>query len=896
MPFDSPTSPTRLPGLFSLSLLAAALFFSTTPLPAQAPEEISLEVIIDESAAGEQQDARAGLVSSLDQVPDEFWTHASYGDVILENGQAQLVLGGIPEDSRRQNISRQGNVIDLFSRPSSREGFQLIQPITQTDRRSVLVTEIDWVEDGEAGSATVTTFGEDTARPGVVVDTAYHLERGAPGALVTTTVTNNSDETVEIPILGDYILWGAMRPFAPGPGWNAANQNMTGIEYISALYGDSHVMIAPREGLFDVMGRGTHAIAVHGRDITLEPGESRGYERWFLTADGDPGRLYSHVIERSHPDNFGYMVGQVNERVRLPDGTHQVTRPVAGAEMRILAAVRRDLPEGYFGRPYVYTMTDDDGRFQISLPAGDYTVSAATPGRPFEVSTDVIRIQPNRVSAVDHVVPEAAGLVYEIVDAETGEPLAGKISFLPLRGSSTPNLGPAGALESANTVYSLTGRGFVEVPEGNYRVVASHGVEYHTDEKRVRISHFNQEMLRFELRRAFDTTGWISADLGVLTDASPTSRISAEDRVVTAIAEGLDWIVTADAGTATNLQPIIERLGKEAKLRATPGMRLVGTAGAAIGDYTIFPADACSGLDHEAILAANTPGEAIDILRSLCPTSVLLLNRAVFPTQGALTILGYDFAGNTWPEEPIYLDVDGIQVWEGKRQGIVTRSLDVHRELLAQGNRATPFGNSLSPGTQNQEAGYPRVYLPSETKDPRRLDIDALSAAFREGRAMITNGPFIDARINGRPMGSQVTETGGHIEMELAVHTPNWANVSSITVNVNGSFARKFIQPAGSYDREKGQVFPNPEKPEEGTFTIPLRRDAIVQVIVEGDPQLDQDPVNPHSIPSRDPSTPQGQYTLAISAPFFIDADGDGAITIDSRRVREPQTEHIPAF
>lgn len=875
----------------------AALALQATPLPAQeAPEEIIMEVIGVDPGEEFRMPAKAMIIESEESIPTDFWAHGSYHDISLSNGLASMIFGSIPEDRRDFNPSRQGNVIDLFANPSSEEGFQLFQPITQTGSRSILVTDIDIQHIEEEGAAIITTLGEDTQRPGLMVDTNYTMRPGYHGALVTTTLTNTTDEEIQLPILGDYILWGVMRPFAPGPGWNLPGREANQVEFAMARYSDAYMLVAPKEGLMNITSPGAHSTIVYKEDITLTPGESTSYERWLLVGDRDPGRLYSFVFEQRGSESFGYVAGQVNERTRLPDGTFQVTRAVPNAEIRIVTAVRNDLPNQNIGRPYIYTLSDENGNYQISLPPGDYTLSVASPGRPFELSRDVVRVRANRINGVDHVVPISATLTYEIVDAETGNHLPGKISFLPLRGTTQPFFGGRGSLESANTIYTRDGRGSIEVPAGNFRVIASHGVEYHSEEKRITTEFFEDQTVRFELRRAYKTDGWISADLGVLTAAATHSRISDEDRIITALAEGVDWFVTADPGVATDLQPTIRRMGLTDKVRATPGLRVVGTANSHIGDFTMVPADRCTSNDLvDQVRGAAGPLEAIETLRALCPTALLLLNRPVYPGQGVMTLLGYDFSTHTWPNETIYLDVDGFQVWEGKRQNATNRTLDVMLELAAQGTRATPIANSLSSGTYNHEIGYPRVYIPSSTQNPANLDIDELITNVREGRVLITNGPFIDLKVNGRPMGSQVTAEDGHVEVDLAVFTPNWANVSSITINLNGSFARKFLQPAGSYDREKGQVFPSPDKPEEGKFRLRVSRDSILQVIVEGDATLNQDPVNPYFVPTRDPNVPQGQYSLAISAPIFVDADGDGVIDIESR-VKRVIDETAPPF
>lgn len=882
--------------LLALTPLLAALvpFAGAQPAP-EAPPETTLQ-IINISAAGPLPPATITTVTDFAQLPDDFWTHGTYHDTLLSNSLAGFVFGAIAPAGEEPNIHRQGNLLDVFASPASTEAVQLIAPVTRLDSRTILVTEIEPAPTSNEGAAALRALGRDTVLTDLLVDTRYELQRDHPGLLATTTVTNSGAAPITVPVLGDYVLTGGYRLFVPGYGVISQVRDMDKVEFLLASFLYSNLLIAPQQGRFDIAAVPGAIVLAHARNVRLEPGQSRSFSRWILVADFDPGTPFSHVLEQRGREAFGYIAGQVNERLRLPDGTVQDSRPIPGAEVRVSFVSRSDVPQNFFGRPYVMTRTDRNGRYQLALPPGEYTVAAAAPARLFEPSNLAIRVRPSQVSAVDHAVSRASGVAFEIIEAGTGRALPGKLSFLPLRGSNQPDFGPPGALASSNTVYTHTGKGFIEVPSGNYRVVASHGNEYHMAEQRLRVDNLDTKTLRFELRRAFEPKGWISADLGVLTNASSHSRITPEDRVVTAVAEGIQWLVTADTnGRPTDLNAAAASLGLADRLRTTGGLRFIGDANRAVGDFTLIPADACATANFAAARAAKSPTELVSILRALCPSSLLLANRPIFPTQGALTILGYDPNTGVLPPNAPALDVDGFQILEGKRQALFDQSLEAYFQLLANGVRTTPFANSMSAGSFNEEPGYPRIYLPSADRDPARLDIPALMRAFREGRVQITNGPFIDLSVNGQPMGSIVTDTDGFVDVDLKVFAPNWANVSSITINLNGRFVRKFLLPAGSVDAEAGQIYPTPRTPEDGRFRLNVPEDSILHVLVEGDPALNQDPVNPSLFPTNDPSVPQGQRTMALSAPILIDANGDGRVTPKLERVGNKQPAEFVA-
>ena len=891
----------KIPNILLATLIAAVLLPAYL-LKAEAPPEVRLEVIRTAPLERTADPSRVHLLEDLQEIPNTYWAHGTYGDVILRNDLAALVFGAIPGEGEPPNQMRQGSILDIFTSPSAPENFHLVQPTTRHDGqgRTVLATAIDYWEDEEEGVAYVAVFGEDMNLDGLDVDTTYKMRRSWPGARATTTVTNNSSEEMTLPVLGDYVGWGAMGVFMAGSGWANRAGLLTDAEFVFGRLYDSHIMFAPLEGLMDVQHQVRHSILVYDRDVTLAPGESVEYERWILTAQRDPGRLFSFVNERKDREKRGIMAGRVQERVKLDDGRMQDAGVVPNSEVRISVIRRPDLPREYVNRPYIYTMTDDNGNFQITLPPGEYTASPAHPARLFSPSSTAIRIRGGEVTAVDHGVSAANTFVFEVVDAETGKPMPAKLTFEPLRDTPEPDLGPPGSLRSYNVVYSRTGSGLVELAPGNYRVIASHGNEYHMEERRVRVQSVRAEKTRFEMRRAFEPEGWIPADIAVMTEASPHSRITPEDRVVTALAEGLKWIVTADANQVTDLQPVVERMGFAERLLASPGFRLTSTVHRNTGEYVFFPLELCdnpSGLDFDGVKEASTPAEAMERLRAVCADAVLTAGRPVFPQVGMLTLQGYDYRTGVFPEGEIIADVDAFQIWEGKRQAVIPQSLDAYYSLLALGHRVAPVAYSLSAGTFNEEPGYPRLYVPSETRDPHDLNPAQLAASIKEGRAMITNGPFIHLSVNGEPMGSTVTAENGYVEVELAVYTPNWANVSDITVNLNGQFVRKFIIPAGAVDKERGRVYPTSDDREVERFRLSVREDSVLTVVVEGDPALPQDPVNPFMLLTEDLQPARGQRTFAISAPVMIDADGSG--TVDLRLpdpAEEAPEEYVPPF
>lgn len=882
MPRDTALRAKRIFPL--LMTLTAAIAFAQE----QAPPEIKLQIVERPNPVRSAEPARASEVSDFSQLPDDFWSHGAYGDSLLRNDFAGFIFGAVAQPGSPSTPQRTGSILDIFPSTSDPETFHYMQPTLAADNGglSVMSTSIERRTNADDGSASVFVLGSDQRLEKVAVDTTYRMERGWPGVLASTKVTNDGDKAVTIPVLADHIAWGAMMPFASGSGFSARPGIVPDCEFVFGRQFDAYVLIRPESGLFEFRNEGTHTLAVYAKDVTLNPGESREYRRWIVTGTDDPSKLFSFTQEQRGRENYGILAGRIHERSVLDDGREVETGIVANADVRIQTVRRPDLPVEYTGRPYLFARTDANGNFQISIPPGEYVVYAWTSTRESRPSNIAIKVEGGgRISATDLPVSRPSGLVYEIVDAETGRPVPGKLSFMPLRGTGDVDLGPPGAQTSGSATYSVTGRGSVELPPGDYRVVASRGNEFHSTERRVRIELKQAQTARFEMRRAFDTKGWIAADIGVMTNNSPHSRTSPRTRVVTGLAEGLDWMVTSDLDTITDLRPAARELGVEGRIALSQGIRISSDASANRGEYLLFPIEICgagANLSLDRVKAAKTPADTIAALRALCPQGVLVASRPIFPFIGSLTAVGYDFTTGRFKDDNVTLPVDAVQVWEGKRQNIIEQSLVAYYNLLAMGNRVAPVGNSLSSGTFNDEVGYPRLYIASSTDAPDQLEPAALSRAIKEGRVVITNGPFMRLTANGSEIGSTITDTDGTVDLKLEVFSPNWASVSDISVNVNGAFSRKFILPAGSVDPEAGQVFPSSrEDDEKGRIKLAITKDSVINVVVTGDPGLLQDPVNPLSIPTNDPSVPRGQISWAISGPIYVDADGDGVVKLD---------------
>ena len=176
-----------------------------------------------------------------------------------------------------------------------------------------------------------------------------------------------------------------------------------------------------------------------------------------------------------------------------------------------------------------------------------------------------------------------------------------------------------------------------------------------------------------------------------------------------------------------------------------------------------------------------------------------------------------------------------------------------------------------------------------------KIRCDALQARHN----IISNGPFINMRINGEPIGSQL-EASGSVEIAVEVAAADWVGADRLRLVANGEVIRG-IDPAQSEDYwgwlpieldDRGRF--------ERTFTVELARDTWVVLEVESSKSMFP-VISPQDIPPFNFSDVVGSlagafgfgggvpglavdYVFPLTAfaftnPIWVVTDGDGEFT-----------------
>lgn len=487
-----------------------------------------------------------------------------------------------------------------------------------------------------------------------------------------------------------------------------------------------------------------------------------------------------------------------------------------------------------------YIDVDADGTFSGELPAGNLFLVA-------EVK-NVGRSQP--MAAADNAtltIPAPVKIDFSIEDADTSMPMPGTLlvmgdhpAFPDTRLFETYDRAP-GVVTMLHAIRGTTvdlGDGVdpaIYVPaNGTYRVYASRGTEWSVASQPV--SGSANVDLTFTLKRVVPTPGYLASDWHVHQVGSPDSPVLDDDRVKSAVANGVEMFAATDHDFVADIQPVVEQLGLTRLLRVVSGIEVTPFA---YGHYNAWPLppDATSAnkgaIDWArgaALGFAMTPGEIYDAMRARGAQMVQVNHprgsgftefQAAFTRANvkydfdAHTIFGdYENAStpNDWlrlPGESLWSDrFNGLEVWNGFSVGdsnsdgvrevkSLDRVMADWLSMLSLGFYVTPAGNSDTHTIIADPAGMPRTYVRVPDDSPDALAspaiVDAVLATQTGANStprdvVVTNGPFIDVKVAGAPvLGRFVTSMNQPVTLDVTVYSAEWAKFDTIEVFANST-------------------------------------------------------------------------------------------------------------
>lgn len=459
----------------------------------------------------------------------------------------------------------------------------------------------------------------------------------------------------------------------------------------------------------------------------------------------------------------------------------------------------------------------------IELPVGCLQVRLASPGHtpgPWLPAAQASR------RALRGVAP-ARGLVrFEVTD-EAGRPLPARVFAQGLGATADPDFGESDVpLATQHAVYLPPGGAVHPYPLGRYRLTLERGFEYERHEEEVQVRSEATVTVKARLRRVVDTRGFLAADLHLHAAPSSDAPMSLEDRVRSLAAVGVEVGVATDHNQVTDYAPAIRAAGLEDFVASVVGEE-VTTNGHRLGHWNIFPV----APDSEPLRYKDTTIPAMlataRARKPFGPLTLVQLNHPRMRELGYFELLRFDSGDpRGWAARTpnASLAFDAIEVWNGDdyaEPARVQECLEDFFALIAAGVRVTATGNSDSHKLAYHEAGYPRTYVAAADDSPRAFDERAFIAAVRDGRALVSGGPFIRLEVDGRGIGARVKP--GNAVIHVRVEAPSWIDVSEVRLLRRGRPWKTWAGP-----------FPAATVRLDETFRAPLERGDWLVVVAQG--------------------------------------------------------------
>jgi hypothetical protein len=545
--------------------------------------------------------------------------------------------------------------------------------------------------------------------------------------------------------------------------------------------------------------------------LVLGPGESREFVRLLVISDRSMARivtLQAQLAHQNHSQPIGAITGVVLNSTNA--------EPIPNADIFISGGP--DFDETQNAPAFARLTSRADGTFGLRLPYGTYFVTGSRMGHQPLTGPVLAQVQTTSPLITIPIGMTGQSLVDLSVYNDpnttggTGQLLPAKITLIPKPGTAQPWFGLSEdvAQGSRHVFYLPRGQGQFPVSPGRYEMTISHGIEFDIVRGELTVGPNDRQSISINLPHSMYevTRGMVSVDAGIMTKASPAGNINAESRVIQAVSEGVSVLVTGDYGVATDLQPIIERLGYQDRLKAFVGRRWLLSADGMTMDLFAYPLtpEIDRGMD-EIVRRERAEGTSPDVilsdLRRAYPQVILQIDRPYDIDKGYLRSFEFDEFRQTYLSTNVPPpDFDAIQIIDGKRldvqDWVLPRYYDLTRRRAAaeQGFLVAASGSNSRVGAYD-EIGSMRTYLRTQRDTLPRFDADELTSAIRSGRYQVTNGPFIDLLALDPATGNFSARIGDLINCgttETAIVRPMtyaapWIGLNTITVEMDGVIA-----------------------------------------------------------------------------------------------------------
>jgi hypothetical protein len=780
-------------------------------------------------------------------VPPGKEVDAIYGDTTLQNKHLRAVIAQ-PVATRNANMTVRnigGCLIDLTRRNFESDQLSAFYP----GRRAFAFSDL---KTGD-GSVTVSAEGTDTKAAYSVV---WSLPDDANYLTAKSVWTNTTKADLNLVLEDDVRADGGKEDMLKSP---AGTHDLFWIHDV--FWRQAYGIHAPGYRI-RVNGNARESVLVYepidGKPVVLKPGESFELVRHVFVHWDLPNVMADYEASIGQGDNLQKML------IAVTSGGQAISW------------VRLDLSSGETNRGT--TVASISGSIPIRLPRGHYTAKVSVAGRElkprnFEVSNkSVIKIELEDLTL---------GRAWIIVTDAEGQRIPAKLQFKGKGETPTPDWAPeTGEQFVKNLAYTADGKVDVALEAGEYEVTVSRGSEYNADYRTLKIEDGKTTEMSVTLPRVVETAGWVSADFHSHSSPSGDNTSSQLGRVLNLLAEHIEFAPCTEHNRISTYDQHLETLHAKHLMATVSGMELTGTP-LPLNHQNVFPLILKPRTqDGGGPVTDASPETQMERIAAWDNNSVKLIQQN-HPDIGWLF---YDRDGNKTPDEgysrsfglmnvmeihPIdpLLKPSQFEVRDGKPIGNQTALNWL--QLLNQGFRIYGVVNTDSHYNFHGSGGL-KLWIKSTSDNPAAIRPDVMRDSSRNGHLIMSNGPYLEATFKEAgtdqvPVysGQDLLAKSKKVSAEIRVQCPNWLDVDTVIVLVNGRRSDKLTFSRDTHPDMFGKDYLKFEN----TVDIELTEDAHLIVLTGHRTQVLGDIMGPMW---------GTQHPTALSNPVFVDIAGDG--------------------
>ncbi len=797
---------------------------------------------------------------------------AILGDFVLRNNH---VTGVIAQNNSTRNANmtvRQvgGCLIDLTQTKQPNDQLSCFYPGNgefdfsngeiriQVDGREIEAGELAQQDFTATGDEVVLLF-QSKSRQDVSMKLTYRLDKDDFGFTVVSDYSNDSDQ-----------------PFAR-PLFDSIRADRTFRFSVDPIRGHLSAYDQWFYQAYGIVSKGQQAKRVKNRRVL-----------WTYAQDGkDPGPLKSNsmrkieriIIPARNEVELAGLIDQVNEgeiqscRVIIKDAS----RFVQDAKVTMRSANNSDFPA-------LIARTDPTGALDFKIRSGTYDLKVEADGRP--TVNDQLIVEKGRASTKE-IELESLGTVFALITDDQGRPLPCKVAFVGIEGTNNPNFGPdSRAIAVQNLRYSENGRFEQQLGPGKYEVFISRGPEYDAIVKRIEVNRGESNALTAVLKRTVNTDGWVSADFHSHSSPSGDNTSDQLGRVLNLLAEHIEFAPCTEHNRIDTYQPHLEALSATNWMATCCGIELTG------GPLPVNHQNAFPLLRKPRTQDGGGPVTDVNPIVQIQRLSMWDSEREKLVQMNHPNLVTVNADVNNDGEydggfRQMFESVDVIEVHPPHQILVAETELpepDTRGNVIFNWLQLLNTGRRI-PGVVNTDAhynfhgsGWLRNYIASSTDDPAQIDTMEMVRNSKQGRVLMTNGPFLKLSVAARfqdslnkvSIGEEIKTDADSIEVDIEVQCPNWLDINRVQIFLNGRPAEKY----NFTRRTHPTMFGNGVSKFNNTISIALKDDTHIIVAAAGEGlKLGRimGPGSGENIP------------IAVSNPIYVDVGGDGFIPNQDR-------------